>query len=88
MADLVPLFSIITVIVAVLIVAELVDRNRIKHKGDTPSSVYERREKMNPYTMPMGARVKPGMSYSGNPDYSLPIPESLDDSDDPNRKRE
>ena len=84
LADLVPFFLIVTFIVAVLIVSELVDRNRIKHKGDTPSSVYERREKMSPYTMPSGMKVKPGgQPYSGHMDYSLPVPESLDD---PNRE--
>lgn len=79
MSDLLPFFLLASFIVVVLIVAELVDRNRTRHKGDVPSSVYERREKMSPYTMPTGMKVKPGMTYSGNPDYSLPVPESLDD---------
>jgi len=82
LSDLIPFIILISFIVIVLIVSEVVDRNRIKHKGDVPSSVYEHREKMSPYTMPTGMKVKPGMSYSGHMDYSLPVPESLDDSDD------
>ena len=87
LSDLVPFFLLISFIATVLIVSELVDRNRIKHKGDVPSSVLERREKMSPYSMPTGMKVKPGMTYSGNPDYSLPVPESLDDDTEKNRRR-
>ena len=79
MSDLVPFFILVAFIVVVLVVSELVDRNRTKHKGDVPSSVYERREKMSPYTMPTGMKVKSDTSYSGHMDYSLPVPESLDD---------
>ncbi|MGY5852607.1 MAG: hypothetical protein RTU92_03485 [Candidatus Thorarchaeota archaeon] len=88
MSDFVPFFILVSFIVMVLIISELVDRNRKKHKGDVPSSVYERREKMSPYTMPTGMKVKPGMTYSGNMDYSLPVPESLDDREYSERKED
>jgi hypothetical protein len=81
LSNLVPFFLLISFIAIVLIASELVDRNRIKHKGDVPSSVYERREKMNPYTMPSGMKVKGDATYSGHMDYSLPVPESLDDKE-------
>ena len=87
MSTNVPITIVIVFIALVLIIAELNDRNRKKHKGDVPSSVLERREKMSPYIMPSNMRVKPGMDYSGNPDYSLSVPESLDDSDDNNKNR-
>jgi hypothetical protein len=67
--------------------SEYVDRSRKKHKGDVPSSVLERREKMSPYVMPTGMKVKPNGTYSGNLDYSLPVPESLNDDNAENRKR-
>ena len=73
--------------VAVLVISELVDRNRKKHKGDVPSSALERREKMSPYLMPTGMKVKSSGTYSGNMDYSLPVPESLNDDTEENRKR-
>ena len=82
-----PLIIGITFIIVVLVVSEFVDRNRKKHKGDVPSSALERREKMSPYIMPTGMKVKPSATYSGNPDYSLPVPESLDDDVENNRRR-
>jgi len=87
MADLDPLIIGITFIVVVLVISEYVDRSRKKHKGDVPSSALERREKMSPYLMPTGMKVKPSGMYSGNMDYSLPVPESLDDDPERNRKR-
>ena len=87
MADWNPLIIGITFIIAVLVISEYVDRTRKKHKGDVPSSTLERREKMSPYLIPTGMKVKPDGTYSGNMDYSLPVPDSLDDDPERNRKR-
>ena len=87
MADWDPLIIGITFVVVILVLSEFVDESRKKHKGDVPSSVLERREKMSPYTVPTNMRVKPGVGYAGNPDYSLHVPESLDDDTDRNRRR-
>ncbi len=32
--------------------------------------------------MPMGIRVRPGLTYEGNPDYSLPVPESQESDEE------
>ncbi len=66
----------------VLLSAEILDRHRKRRVGDRPSSILEHREKQSPYIMPMGMRVKPGLTYSGNPDYSLPIPESHENEEE------
>jgi len=77
-SNLLPLTVGIVFLALVLISTEIVDRHRKSRIGDRPSSALEHREKSNPYIMPMGMRVKPGLTYSGNPDYSLPVPESLE----------
>ncbi len=87
MADWNPLILGVSFIIAVLVISELVDRSRKKHKGDVPSSALERREKMSPYLMPNGMKVKPSGMYSGHMDYSLPVPESLKDDIEKNRER-
>ena len=84
MSTLLPITIIIVFIALVIIVAQLADSDRIRHKGDVPSSVLERREKMSPYMVPSNMRVKPGVGYVDNPDYSLSVPEDLDDSADSN----
>jgi hypothetical protein len=86
LTNLLPLTIGVVFLVLVLVSAEILDRQRRRRVGDRPSRVLELREKQNPYIMPMGMRVKPDMTYAGNPDYSLPVPESQDGNEEKNSR--
>ncbi len=82
LSNLLPLTAGIVFLALVLISTEIVDRHRRRRVGDRPSRALEHREKYNPYIMPMGIRVRPGLTYEGNPDYSLPVPESQESDEE------
>jgi len=81
LSNLMPFIIGVVFLALVILSAEILDRQRRRRVGDRPSSVLEVKEKQNPYFMPMGMRVKPGLTFSGNPDYSLPVPESQENEE-------
>ena len=82
LSNLMPFIVVVVFLALVILSAEILDRHRKRRVGDRPSSVLEHREKQNPYFMPMGMRVKPGLTFSGNPDYSLSVPESQENEEE------
>ena len=83
LSNLVPFTAAAIFFILVLLSAELLDRHRKKSVSDRPSSTPEPDEKKNDYIMLMDLRIKPKVTDTGNPDYTVPIPESQEHDDKP-----